>query len=123
VTRQSLVTLAKISEPFGEISLFYIKTHVGFLYYFRHTLLKMAHYKGAASEGGRAQILIKKRQKEQEEMEAKRKKIEEELSVGSIKNKFATHYDAIEQQLKTNTIGKLAMSEQRPTELRISCVF
>jgi len=66
----------------------------------------MAHYKGAASEGGRAQILIKKRQKEQEELEIKKKKIEEDLSVGSIQNKFATHYDAIEQQLKSNTIGK-----------------
>ena len=67
----------------------------------------MAHYKGAASEGGRAQILIKKRQKEQEELEIKKKKIEEDLSVGSIQNKFATHYDAIEQQLKSNTIGKV----------------
>lgn len=66
----------------------------------------MAHYKGAASEGGRAQILMKKRQKEQEEMEQKKKKIEEDLSVGSIQNKFASHYDAVEQQLKSNTIGK-----------------
>ena len=65
----------------------------------------MAHYKGAASEGGRAMILMKKRQKEQEEVEAKKKKIEEELKIGNIQNKFATHYDAIEQQLKSNTIG------------------
>lgn len=66
----------------------------------------MAHYKGAASEGGRAMILMKKRQKEQEEVEAKKKKIEEELKIGNIQNKFATHYDAIEAQLKSNTIGK-----------------
>ena len=67
----------------------------------------MAHYKGAASEGGRAMILMKKRQKEQEEVEAKKKKIELELKIGNIQNKFATHYDAIEQQLKSNTIGNI----------------
>ena len=33
-------------------------------------------------------------------------KIEEELKIGNIQNKFATHYDAIEAQLKSNTIGK-----------------
>jgi protein FAM50 len=48
---------------------------------------------------------MKKRQKEQEEVEAKKKKIELELKIGNIQNKFATHYDAIEQQLKSNTIG------------------
>ena len=65
----------------------------------------MAHYKGAAKEAGRAATLMKKRVKEQEEAEAKKKKIEEELAIGSIHNKFATHYDAIEQSLKTSTIG------------------
>lgn len=67
----------------------------------------MAHYKGAASEAGRAFSLMKKRQKEHQELEAKKKKIEEELKIGSIQNKFAAHYDAVEQQLKSNTIGKL----------------
>ena len=66
----------------------------------------MAHYKGAAKEAGRAATLMKKRVKEQEEAEAKKKKIEEELAIGNIHNKFATHYDAIEQSLKTSTIGK-----------------
>lgn len=73
----------------------------------------MAHYKGAASEGGRAQILMKKRQKEQEEIEHKKKKIEEDLNVGSIQNKFATHYDAVEQQLKSNTIGLVTLTEMK----------
>ena len=66
----------------------------------------MAHYKGAASEAGRALNLMKKRQKEHQELEAKKKKIEEELKIGSIQNKFAAHYDAVEQQLKSNTIGE-----------------
>ena len=66
----------------------------------------MAHYKGASKEAGRAMHLIKKRQKEQQEIENKKKKIEEELKVGSIANKFAAHYDAVEQKLKSDTVGK-----------------
>jgi hypothetical protein len=66
----------------------------------------MAFYKGAAKEAGRAQILMKRRQKEHEELEFKKKKLEEDLKLGSIDNKFAAHYDAIEHQLKSDTIGK-----------------
>lgn len=65
----------------------------------------MAQYKGAAHEAIRANQLLKKRQKEQEEVEARKKKIEEELKIGSIANKFKTHYDAIEQKLKSDTVG------------------
>ncbi|KAK7105058.1 protein FAM50A-A-like [Littorina saxatilis] len=73
----------------------------------------MAQYKGASSEAGRAANLIKKRQKEQEDLEAKKKKIEEELKIGSITNKFAAHYDAIEQTLKSSTIGLVTLTEMR----------
>lgn len=59
----------------------------------------------SAKEAHRAATFQKKRQKEQEDLEFKKRKIEEELQVGSIRNKFAAHYDAIEQQLKTDTIG------------------
>lgn len=75
----------------------------------------MAHYKGAASEGGRAANLIRKRQKELEEIEVKMRKIEEEMKVGSISNKFAAHYDAVEQSLKSSTIGKLYF-EYKPSQ-------
>ncbi|PVD25693.1 hypothetical protein C0Q70_13353 [Pomacea canaliculata] len=73
----------------------------------------MAQYKGAASEGGRAANLIKKRQKELEEIEAKKRKIEEEMKIGSITNKFAAHYDAIEQSLKSSTIGLVTLDEMK----------
>ena len=66
----------------------------------------MAQYKGAAAEGVRANQLLKRRQKEQEELEVRKKKIEEDLKIGSITNKFAAHYDAIEQKLKSDTVGK-----------------
>jgi hypothetical protein len=63
----------------------------------------MAHYKGAASEAGRAIHLMKKREKAQQEIEFRKKKIEEDLKISNIENKFAAHYDAVEQQLKVNT--------------------
>ena len=59
----------------------------------------MAEYKGAASESGRAMHIQKRREREQEELELKRKKLKESLSV-KIENKFAAHYDAVEQTLK-----------------------
>lgn len=73
----------------------------------------MAQYKGAASEGGRAANLIKKRQKELEEIEVKKKKIEVEMRIGSITNKFAAHYDAVEQTLKSSTIGLVTLDEMK----------
>jgi len=73
----------------------------------------MAHYKGAASEAGRAMQLKKKREKALEELEHRKKKIEEELKLHNIENKFATHYDAIEQQLKSSTIGLVTLDEMK----------
>lgn len=73
----------------------------------------MAHYKGAASEAGRAMQLVKKREIEKQEIEFRKKKIEEDLKINNIENKFATHYDAVEQQLKTSTIGLVTLDEMK----------
>lgn len=73
----------------------------------------MAHYKGAASEAGRAAQLMKKRELAQQEIEFRKKKIEEELKVNNIENKFASHYDAVEQQLKSSTIGLVTLDEMK----------
>lgn len=73
----------------------------------------MAHYKGAASEAGRAMQLQKKREKALEELEHRKKKIEEELKLSNIESKFATHYDAVEQQLKSSTIGLVTLDEMK----------
>lgn len=62
----------------------------------------MAQYKGAASEAGRAMQIKKRREREQEEMEQKKRKLEESLRINKIENKFAVHYDAVEQQLKVS---------------------
>ncbi|KAG1697383.1 Protein FAM50 [Nymphon striatum] len=63
----------------------------------------MAQYKGAASEGGRAMQLKKKREK----------KIEVELKLSNMDNKFASHYDEIEAQLKSSTIGLVTLDEMK----------
>lgn len=73
----------------------------------------MAHYKGAASEAGRAMQLMKKRELEQQETEFRKKKIEEELKINNIETKFASHYDAVEQQLKSSTIGLVTLDEMK----------
>ncbi|XKL62788.1 hypothetical protein PGB90_002621 [Kerria lacca] len=73
----------------------------------------MAHYKGAASEAGRAMHLMKKREKAQMEIEFRKKKIEEDMKLANIEMKFATHYDAVEQQLKNTTIGLVTLGEMK----------
>lgn len=79
----------------------------------------MAHYKGAASEAGRAMHLMKKREKAQQEIEFRKKKIEEDLKIDNIENKFATHYDAVEQQLKSSTIGLVTLDEMKAKQEHI----
>lgn len=70
-------------------------------------------YKGSASEGNRALQLQNKREKAKEDLEIRKRKIEEELKVSSIDTKFASHYDAIEAQLKSSTVGLVSLSEMK----------
>lgn len=79
----------------------------------------MAHYKGAASEAGRAMQLMKKREIAQQEIELRKKKIEDDLKIHNIENKFATHYNAVEQQLKTSTIGLVTLDEMKAKQENI----
>ncbi|KAG5866955.1 hypothetical protein JTB14_035409 [Gonioctena quinquepunctata] len=79
----------------------------------------MAHYKGAASEAGRAMQLMKKREKEMQDLELRKKRIEEDLKLNNIETKFATHYDAVEQQLKSSTIGLVTLDEMKAKQENI----
>lgn len=79
----------------------------------------MAHYKGAASEAGRAMQLMKKREIAQQEIELRKKKIEDDLKIHNIESKFATHYNAVEQQLKTSTIGLVTLNEMKAKQENI----
>merc|ERR1711862_660653 len=74
---------------------------------------KMASYGGPASEGQRAMHLQKKREREQEEMEIKKRKLANELKVENMESKFSAHYDAVETNLKTSTVGLLTVAEMK----------
>ena len=73
----------------------------------------MAFYKGNSNEAVRAMQLQKRRLQQQEEIELKKKKIEEENKMTSIDNKFKAHYDAVEQLLKTDTIGLVTLEDMK----------
>ena len=72
---------------------------------------QMAQYKGPAKESQRVMQLQKKREREQEELELRKKKLAEELKVNKIESKFSAHYDAVESDLKSSTVGLLTMEE------------
>lgn len=61
----------------------------------------------------RADQLVKRRQQEHEQMELKKKKIEEENRMQAIEDKFKAHYDAVEQMLKTDTVGLVSLDEMK----------
>ncbi|VEL24840.1 unnamed protein product, partial [Protopolystoma xenopodis] len=79
--------------------------------------LVLAMFKGAAKEAQRAAMLMKQREKERQDIEFQKKRLETELRVGEITDKFAVHYDAIEHQLKTETrlfkIGLVTLDEMK----------
>lgn len=73
----------------------------------------MAHYKGAATEATRAMHIMRKREKAREELELKKRKVEEDIKLSTIDNKFTTHHDAIETQLKSSTVGLVTLDQMR----------
>ncbi|CAH3153659.1 unnamed protein product, partial [Pocillopora meandrina] len=73
----------------------------------------MAEYKGAAKEGARAMALMKRREKMKADIEAAKNKISEKHKIADISNKFSTHYDVVEQQLKSSTIGLVTLDQMR----------
>lgn len=73
----------------------------------------MAHYKGAATEANRAMHIMKKRERAKEELELKKQKIEQDLKLSTIDNKFATHHDSIETQLRSSTVGLVTLEQMR----------
>lgn len=73
----------------------------------------MAEYKGAAKEGARAMALMKKREKMKADIEAAKNKISEKHKIADISSKFSSHYDVVEQQLKSSTIGLVTLDEMK----------
>ncbi|XP_048475897.1 protein FAM50A [Rhincodon typus] len=74
----------------------------------------MAQYKGAASEAGRAMQLMKKREKQREQLQQLKQKIaEENLVKSNIDKKFSAHYDAVEAELKSSTVGLVTLNDMK----------
>jgi len=73
----------------------------------------MAEYKGAAKEGARAMALMKKREKMKADIEAAKNKISEKHKIADISSKFSSHYDVVEQQLKSSTIGLVTLDQMK----------
>ncbi|PIK42449.1 FAM50-like protein [Apostichopus japonicus] len=75
----------------------------------------MAEYKGAASEAGRVRQLIKRRELQKEQLEKMKQKIEQDnvAAIQHIGAKFSSHYDAVEQQLKSSTIGLVTLDQMK----------
>ena len=73
----------------------------------------MAQYKGPAKESQRVMHLQKKREREQEELEIRKKKLADELAVTKMDAKFSAHYDAVENDLKSSTVGLLSITEMK----------
>uniref|UniRef100_A0A8C2VQ11 FAM50A/XAP5 C-terminal domain-containing protein n=1 Tax=Chinchilla lanigera TaxID=34839 RepID=A0A8C2VQ11_CHILA len=74
----------------------------------------MAQYKGAASEAGRAMHLMKKREKQREQMEQMKQRISEEnIMKANIDKKFSVHYDAVEAELKSSTVGLVTLNDMK----------
>ncbi|XP_071275552.1 protein FAM50A [Agelaius tricolor] len=74
----------------------------------------MAQYKGAASEAGRALQLMKKRERQREHMEQLRLRIQEEnIMKSNIDKKFSAHYDAVEAELKSSTVGLVTLNDMK----------
>jgi protein FAM50 len=79
----------------------------------------MAFFPGATKDQMRADQLLKRRQQEHEQMELKKKKIEEDNRMQAIEEKFKAHYDAVEQMLKTDTVGLVSLDEMKKKQEEI----
>ncbi|XP_046494672.1 protein FAM50B [Equus quagga] len=74
----------------------------------------MAQYKGTMREAGRAMHLIKKREKQKEQMAVLKQRIAEETIMKSkVDKKFSAHYDAVEAELKSSTVGLVTLSDMK----------
>ncbi|XP_012295700.1 protein FAM50B [Aotus nancymaae] len=74
----------------------------------------MAQYKGTMREAGRAMHLLKKREKQREQMEVLKQRIAEETILKSqVDKKFSAHYDAVEAELKSSTVGLVTLNDMK----------
>ena len=93
--------------------------YVLYLFIYFVDFIIMAFFTGATKDQMRADQLVKRRQQEHEQMEMKKKKIEEENRMQTIEEKFKAHYDAVEQMLKSDTVGLVSLDEMKKKQEEI----
>merc|ERR1712061_292435 len=79
----------------------------------RTNAIEMADFRGPASESQRVMQLQKRRERAQEEIEFKRKKLADDLKLDKMEQKFSARYDAVETNLKSATVGLVTNEEMK----------
>lgn len=78
----------------------------------------MAFFGGQAADGMRAQRLAKERELEKGEQEFKKKKLADSLKVSAMETKFSSTYDAVEEEIKANSVGLVTIGQMKQTQER-----
>ncbi|XP_051711877.2 protein FAM50B [Oryctolagus cuniculus] len=74
----------------------------------------MAQYKGTMREAGRAMHLIQKREKQKAQLQVLKQRIAEEtISKCKVDKQFSAHYDAVEAELKSSTVGLVTLNDMK----------
>uniref|UniRef100_A0A1I8IDC3 3'-5' exonuclease domain-containing protein n=2 Tax=Macrostomum lignano TaxID=282301 RepID=A0A1I8IDC3_9PLAT len=81
----------------------------------------MAFFKGAAQEAQRAMQLQRQREKDRRELDLAKLRLESEMRIGEIKNKFSTHTGAsfADQSLGESTVGLVTLDEMKRHQDRL----
>lgn len=72
---------------------------------------KMAEYKGTGTDSNRIARLAKAREDQQKKFEESKRAIEDKHRIESIRSKFASNTDDVEQQLKQATVGLVSYED------------
>jgi len=73
---------------------------------------------GQAADGMRAQRLAKERELGRDEQAFQKKKLADSMKVSNIESKFASTYDAVEQEIKASTVGLVTIDQMKQTQER-----
>ena len=72
---------------------------------------------GQAADGMRAQRLAKERELGRDEQAFQKKKLADSMKVSNIESKFASTYDAVEQEIKASTVGLVTIDQMKQTQV------
>ncbi|XP_049620971.1 protein FAM50B isoform X2 [Suncus etruscus] len=74
----------------------------------------MAQYKGTLREAGRAMHLRQKREQQKAQLAVLKERIAQETLLKSqVDKKFSAHYDAVEAELKSSTVGLVTLNDMK----------